>query len=178
MKNKSEQLDVEKYKAELASLRRAAVQLNDLRKWLLNISLASLAFAFTVMLQTKEDGIASYPTLAGFTIAFLILSVAGGIVIRGKNELENFLLDSKSFFPMLSVLRDMLRTSHEVTETDKAWMVKYLDKAVSFSENEISGKDSKPFSPYFDIVLIIIEFILLVFGVGCLCVYLWRFLFA
>jgi hypothetical protein len=175
MKKENEELDVAKYKDELASLRRVAVQLNELRKWLLNTSLASLAFAFAVMFQVKGGGNLPNPSLAAFTIVFLIMATAGSMLIRGKNELESFMADSKGFFPFLPVLRDLLMDSPELSEEDKRRFAGYLDRAASMSGKDKQGGNNG--SPYTDIILIVGVFILLITGLGCLCFYIWRFLF-
>lgn len=172
---KKEALDVAKYKDELASLRRIVVQLNELRKWLLNTSLASLAFAFTVMFQVKDGDNLPNPLLAAFTIVFLILATVVAMWIRGKNELESFMTDSKGFFRFLPVLRNSLIDSPEFSEADKRRFAGYLDRAASMNGKYNQGGDNG--SPHTEIILIVLVFFLLITGLGCLCFYTWRFLF-
>ena len=176
MKNEDNEFNAEEYKTELASLRRLAIQLDELRKWLLNTSLASLAFAFTVMFQIKKDSIIPNSTLAAWTIGLLILAVISGIIIRGKNELLNFMGDAKGFFSLLPVLRDMLKKSPEMPDADKLWIANYFDRAIDFAENKYKAEGG--WSPYADVYLIAIEFGILVIGLGSLCIYVWLYLFS
>jgi hypothetical protein len=175
LKNEDNEFDVEKYKNELASLRRIAIQLNELRRWLLNTSLASLAFAITVMFQVKKGSIVPNSTLAAFTIGLLILAVIGGIFIRGKNELVNFMGDAKGFFSLLPVIHDMLKKSPEISAADRLRIANYFDRAINFAENEY--KDEGGWSPYADLFFIAIEFVVLIMGLGSLCIYVWFYLF-
>lgn len=175
LKNEDNEFDVEKYNNELASLRRIAIQLNELRRWLLNTSLASLAFAITVMFQVKKGSIVPNSTLAAFTIGLLILAVIGGIFIRGKNELVNFMGDAKGFFSLLPVINDMLKKSPEISAADKLRIANYFDRAINFAENEY--KDEGGWSPYADLFFIAIEFVVLIMGLGSLCIYVWFYLF-
>jgi len=175
LKNEDYEFDVEKYKNELASLKRIAIQLNELRKWLLNTSLASLAFAFTVMFQVKEGSNIPNSTLAAITIGLLILAVMGGILVRGRNELVNFMGDSKGLFSLLPVIRDLSMKSPEISDADKFRIANYIDRAINFAENRY--KDDGAGSPHADLFLLAIAFVVLILGLCSLCAYVWLYLF-
>ncbi|CAG9295932.1 hypothetical protein [Celerinatantimonas diazotrophica] len=177
MKELQHELDTEQYKAELASLRRIVVQLNDLRKWLLNVSLASLAFAFTIMLKAKEGSYIPHETLATFTLVFLILSVIGAILIRGKYEFDNCITDSISFSKLLPEFRHLITKSPEISQSEKDELIGYLDRAIVHYEKHKNEKSGLASSLRADLVLIVAELLFFILGLGCLCLYLWQFLF-
>ena len=172
MKEHQRELDTDKYKAELASLRRMAAQLNDFRKWLLNVSLASLAFAFTIMLKAKEGSQIPHETLATLTLIFLISSVVGAIVVRGKHEFDNFMADSMSFSKLLPALRCMITKSPEASESEKLELVGYLDRAIVHLEKQRKVCDEPAPLLFADLYIIVTEFGFLLVGLGCLCSYL------
>ncbi len=178
MEESTNKPDLSQYKSELASLKRSYVQLHELRKWLLNVSLASLAFAFTVMFQVKDDGVIPSPTLAGFSIAFLIFAVIGGLFIRGKDEFEKFVSDSIDVVSLLPVLQEMVEKSPESLESDRQVIARLIEIALPYTEQAKHSNTQDPRFMYADLYLIGVEFLLLALGLGSLCLYVWRYLFS
>lgn len=175
MKNEDSELDVEKYKNEIESLRRIVIQYDQLRKWFLNTSLASLAFAFTVMFQVKKASIIPHSTLAAITIGLLMLAVIGGIFIRFRYELVNFMGDAKGFFSLLPILRDLLNKEPGISDTNKVRLASYFDRAIKYAENQ--PKDEGGWTPYPELFFIIAESAALIMGIGSLCIYVLFYLF-
>ena len=175
MKKNDEEFDAAEYENELASLKRVLVQFRDLRKWLVNASLASLAFAFTVMFQVKGGNKLPHPSLAAVTLTFLIVATVGALWIRARNEFESLLADTNGFAPLLPVLRNMVINSPEFSDTEKHQCARHMDWAINWNKKETTNR--KKASPHTELLLIGVEFLVFVAGLASLCLYLWLFLF-
>lgn len=175
MKNEDKELLKDKYKDEISSLKRIIVQINSLYKWFLNMSLASLAFTFSVMFQVKDGGLLPDPLYAKTAIVLLILATVVSIFIRIRYELYNLTVDSKIFFKLLPALREYIVNSPQSSEED----IHYLDHILDHVNSIENGGEqaNKNVSLHADVIPIILVSIFLVSGICSLCFYIWQYLF-
>ena len=158
------------YGEEIESFKRVDQQFEGFKKWLTNTSLAGLAFAFTIFFQVKSQGNLPHQVLAAATLIFLIVAALAGFLARGKAELERLITDSKAIYTLLIPIRDMLENSEEVTHESRVKLVNLFDKLVLVG-NPDQNKDVQG-SPFADLILVVVIFIALLFGLSCLCVYI------
>ncbi|MEW8683442.1 MAG: hypothetical protein AB2536_16200 [Candidatus Thiodiazotropha endolucinida] len=175
MKNEEKELFKDQYKDEISSIKRIAVQISSLYKWFLNVTLASLAFAFSVMFQIKGSGLLPDPLFAKTVIVLLLLATAVSIYIRIRYELYNFAVDSKIFINYLPALRDYIINLPKSSEED----IRHLDHVmvlVNSIENAGEQENNKA-SLYADVLPIILVSIFLVSGICSLSFYIWQYFF-
>jgi hypothetical protein len=169
-------IDSEIYRNEIASLKRVSAKLDELRKWLLNTSLAGLAFAFTVFFQVKaEEGI-PFQNLAALTVALFMLATALGFLCRGRAEIEEFVSDTRGIFKLLPLIRDAAESEESIDAASKDKIARKLDNLISLSDSDktITTEGSQ----FTELLLIASVFLSLSSALVCLCIYIWRYLFA
>jgi len=174
--NETSLIDIEKYKHELNSLRRVNTQLINFRKWLVNASLASLAFTFTLLIQFKSNGVLPNAGLAAFTTGFLIAATVCALVIRIRYEVIGFAVDSFGFFALLPKFKEVITSSPEITEHEKKKAYDNLDALIETSKKLNTGENSS--SLYTEVWLLPFSSLLLGIGLVLLIIYVCVYLFA
>ena len=170
MTDVSKEIFKEEYSEEIESFKRVDKQFEAFKRWLTNASLAGLAFAFTVFFQVKGQGNLPNQLLAGATLVFLGVAALSSFLARGKDELERFISDSKAIYNLLTPIRDMLKSSEEITKESRAKLVGLFDRLILAGnldqEKEVNG------SPFTELILVLVIFFSLLTGLACLCVYI------
>lgn len=171
-----EVIDRAKYKSEIESFKRVASKLNELRKWLLNTSLAGLAFAFTVFFQVKSENGIPFQGLAASTVALFMLSTALAFFCRMRSELDSFISDTQGIYNLLPIIRDLVESEEKMATASKEKLASIFDKLISYTDSdrkaEIGG------SPFYELWLMLAVSISLFSALVSLCAYIWRYLFA
>ena len=128
------EIDNEKYEFEIKALRRVNERAKSLRNWLMNTSLASLAFFITILTQIRLDG--SLPLSWLGLATFLLL--ASAVVIAGwlkfRFELESNFLDLRDSTPLFREVLKMVENSDSESEETKRAMKSTLGKTVEAIE--------------------------------------------
>ncbi|MEW8701742.1 MAG: hypothetical protein AB2601_19960, partial [Candidatus Thiodiazotropha sp.] len=134
----------------------------------------SLAFTFTVMFQIKGDSSLPNTLLAEIIIATLFLAMIISLIVRGKNEFEGFITDSRIMISFLSVLREELI----MHEADSDSSIKQLDQLIDYSKTLPKNQETIRVN---DLKLVYIlplsGGLLLVAGLCSLSLYIWIYLF-
>lgn len=169
------EIDKEKYEFEIKALRRVNERAKSLRNWLMNTSLASLAFFITILTQIRLDG--SLPLYWLGLATFLLL--ASAVVFAGwlkfRFELEGNVSDLRDSTPLIREALKMVEDSDSESEETKQAMKSTLGKAVEAIEG--LSNTNHEFAPLSELKRLGPTVAALVFGLAGLLSYLGIYYF-
>lgn len=176
LSSKTEQdIDIEKHKHEIASLRRLNSRFVSLRNWLANTCLASLAFVVTVLLQVRLQGALPSDLIAEAALVLLTISVLSSMYAKFSFEASNMISDVKDLAPLYPVLIELAKKSEDATDEQKLQFIALLENMQARTAN--TSNEISKFEPFAELIYFIITSVALFLGLSVFFVFVWIYLF-
>jgi len=169
------EIDEEKYELEIRALRRVNERVKSARNWLMNTSLASLAFFITILSQIRSDAPVPLYWLGITTFLLLAFSVLFASWLKFRFELESNFLDLKDSAPLFREVLRIVKDSENESEETKQVVISTIGKTVEALEG-FSSTDQK-FEPLSELKRLIPTVVTLVLGLIALLLYLGMYYF-
>lgn len=164
---------------EISAFKRTNRDVEKFNSWMINISLASVGFLFTVLLQIKLNPISEVSSLAISTLIILFVSIAFGFYFKITFNFPAWYGNTKDTLnSLLKILNHMKHSSNEESNIN-------IDNAIKFLEthkNTIDETESKDKELSFALLAfkeglpLIMQASTLCLGVLLSCIYMVLFL--
>ncbi len=165
----------EKYSYEIASFRRTVEKFNLLRSWLINTSLASLAFVVTLLAQARLESVLPGVQLAQFSVGFLMASAICALYTKFCYEASGLMTDVKDFATLFPVFMELINKDEGASEDEKADVTQLLQTQIDRIKSV--GGYKKISNPYAELWRFGATSLTLFAGLACSCAYFWLYLF-
>jgi len=165
----------EKYKYEIASLKRTIEKFNFLRSWLITTSLASLAFVLTFLLQIRIQTELPEILLAQISVGFLMVSVVCALYTKFCYEASGTVADVKDFAALFPVFLELINKDEETPEKEKSDVRELVEAQIGRMDGLRSSESN--FNPFAELWRLGATGLSLFVGIVSSCAYFWLYLF-